>query len=249
MPAHNGIPAENLIAHRGYQRHYPENSPLAIEKAIACGALFFEIDVQFSADGIPLLYHDDHLKRISGINGKLNQYDFCELIKLTAGEPRRFKQQFSDVKISPLSALVGILQHFTAVQVLVELKEEAVRDYTAATCLTRIHEALKPVINQCILISFDIDALRIAKNMGFTRLGPVLRDWTLRHSIAEELKAELIMCNHERIPDKDSLLMKNCAVAVYEVDSIPLAHSLLERGAQFIETFAIDEMLGTSNAC
>ena len=248
MPALNGIPAEKLIAHRGYQRHYPENSPLAIEKAIACGALFFEIDVQFSADGVPLLYHDDHLKRISGITGKLNQYDFFTLENFSAGEPGRFKQQFSNVKISPLSALVDILQRFPAIQVLVELKEEAVRDYTAAICLASIREALKPVINQCILISFDIDALRVAKNMGFIRLGPVLRDWTLRHSIAEELQAELIMCNHERIPKKDSLLIKNCAVAVYEVDSIPLAYSLLERGAHFIETFAIGEMLGIHNA-
>lgn len=248
MPAHNGIPAKKLIAHRGYQRYYPENSPLAIEKAIACGALFFEIDVQFSADGVPLLYHDDHLKRISGTNGKLNEYDFCELIKLTAGEPSRFKQQFSDIKISPLSALVDILQRHPTVQALVELKEEAVRNYGAAICLASIREALQPVINQCILISFDIDALRIAKNMGFTRLGPVLRDWTLRHSIAEELKAELIMCNHERIPKRDFLLIKDCAVAVYEVDSFPLAYSLLERGAQFIETFAIGEMLGVNNA-
>jgi glycerophosphoryl diester phosphodiesterase len=248
MPAHNGISAKKLIAHRGYQRHYPENSPLAIEKAIACGALFFEIDVQFSADGVPLLYHDDHLKRISGINGKLNKYGFCELKKFTAGEPSRFKQQFSSIKISPLSALVDILQRFPAVQVLVELKEEAVRDYGAAICLASIRAALQPVINQCIFISFDIDALRIAKSMGFTRLGPVLRDWALRHNIAEELQAELVMCNHERIPKKDSLLIKDCAVAVYEVDSIPLAYSLLERGAQFIETFAIGEMLGAHNA-
>ena len=248
MPAHNGIPAAKLIAHRGYQRHYPENSPLAIEKAIACGALFFEIDVQFSADGIPLLYHDDHLKRISGVTGKLNQYNFDELEKITAGEPGRFKQQFSEVKISPLSALVAILQRFPATQVLVELKEEAVRDYSAAICLASIREVLSPVINQCILISFDIDALRVAKNMGYTRLGPVLRDWALRHSIAEELQAELIICNHKIIPKKDSLLIKNCAVAVYEVDSISLAHSLLERGAQFIETFAIGEMLRIHNA-
>jgi len=248
MPAHNGIPAERLIAHRGYQRHYPENSPLAIEKAIACGALFFEIDVQFSADGVPLLYHDDHLKRISGVSGKLNQYNFCALEKLTAGEPGRFKQQFSDLKISPLTALVDILQRFPEVQVLVELKEEAVRDYSAAICLASIRAVLQPVIKQCILISFDIDALRVAKNMGYTRLGPVLRDWTLRHSIAEELQAELVMCNHERIPKKDSLLIKNCTVAVYEVDNITLAHSLLERGAHFIETFAIGEMLGIHDA-
>ena len=245
MQNDRGIPAGNLIAHRGYQRHYPENSPLAIEKAIACGALFIEIDVQFSADLIPLLYHDDHLKRISGAKGQLSQYRFAALADMTAGEPDRLGKQFATVKIAPLAALTDILQRHPAIQVLVELKEEAVRDNTAATCLARIHEILAPVIDRCILISFDIDALRTAKEMGFKRLGPVLRDWALRHKIAKELEAELIICNYKRIPAKDSLLMENCAVAVYEVDSITLAQSLLVRGARFIETFAIGELLGT----
>lgn len=245
MQNDRGIPAENLIAHRGYQRHYPENSPLAIEKAIACGALFVEIDVQFSADLIPLLYHDDHLRRISGAKGTLSQYHFDALAAMTAGEPDRLGKQFSAVKIAPLAALVDILQRHPSVQVLVELKEEAVRDNTAVTCLARIQEILAPVMERCILISFDIEALRTAKGMGFKRLGPVLRDWTLRHKIAQELEAELIICNYKRIPAKDSLLMEKCAVAVYEVDSIALAQSLLSRGARFIETFAIGEMLGT----
>ncbi|HSC75671.1 MAG TPA: glycerophosphodiester phosphodiesterase family protein, partial [Pseudomonadales bacterium] len=188
MPAHPGIPANKLIAHRGYQRHYPENSPLAITKAIECGAQFIEIDVQFSADGIPLLYHDDDLKRISGIKGKLSEYYFNALKELTAGEPERFKQQFSDVKIAPLSSLVDILRDNPGIQILVELKEEAVRDYTATFCLARIYETLAPVIQQCILISFDIDALRTAKMMGLKRLAPVLRDWALRHEITKELE-------------------------------------------------------------
>ena len=243
MPTPHGIPAGKLIAHRGYQRHYPENSPLAIEKAIECGALFFEIDVQFSADGIPLLYHDDHLKRISGKKGKLNQFHFDALATLTAGEPGRFRQQFSDVRITALSALVRILQQHPAVQVLVELKEEAVREYTAAFCLERSRETLAPVMDRCILISFDIDALRVAHSTGYTRLGPVLRDWTMRHSVAKELDAEMVICNYQRIPARDSLFMPHCAVAVYEIDAIPLAQSLLDRGASFIETFAIGELL------
>jgi glycerophosphoryl diester phosphodiesterase len=237
--------AEKLIAHRGYQRHFPENSPLAIEKAIAYGAKFIEIDVQFSADGIPLLYHDDHLKRISGKSGNLKQYRFADLQTFSAGEPKRFGHQFSQVKISALAALVDILQRNPDVQMLIELKEEAVRDYGTETCLARIHASLLPVIQQCILISFDIDALRKARAAGFSRIGAVIRQWKDRHEIARELCAEMIICNHQRIPAKDSLSMENCAVAVYEIDDIALAQSLLARGSGFIETFAIGELLGT----
>lgn len=241
-PEH-AIPAGTLIAHRGYQRHYPENSLPGIRQAIACGARFIEIDVQFSADGVPLLYHDADLKRISGTAGKLTQFHYRALHELTAGEPGRFGDRFADVKITALSALVELMKQHPSIQVLVELKEEAVRDYSAPVCLARIREVLAPVIDRCILISFCVDALFEAQRMGFRRLAPVLRDWDLRHRLADELEAELVIINHQRIPGSDSLLMQQCGVAVYEIDDIPLARSLLARGARFIETFAIGEML------
>lgn len=245
-PSHqHALTADKLIAHRGYQKHFPENSPLAILKAIACGAKYIEIDVQFSSDGIPLLYHDDHLTRISGITGKLQQYTFAELKNFRANESKRLNNQFGDVHIVGLQQLVDIMQQHPHIDVFVELKEEAVRDYGAAFCLQRIHTVLAPVLARCILISFDIDALRTAKNHGFTRLGAVLRNWSTRHAIAKELSAEFIICNHLRIPETESLHMENCRVAIYEVDDIAHANALLARGADLIETFSIGEMLGT----
>ncbi len=245
-PSHqHALTADKLIAHRGYQKHFPENSPLAIQKAIAYGAKYIEIDVQFSSDGIPLLYHDDHLNRTSGITGKLQQYAFAELKHFRANEPERLNHQFSDVKIEALQRLVDIMQQHPHIEVFVELKEEAVRDYGAAFCLQHIHTVLAPVLARCVLISFDIDALRVAKNHGFTRLGAVLRNWSTRHTIATELSAEFIICNHLRIQETELLHMKNCRVAIYEVDDIPLAKTLLARGADLIETFSIGEMLGT----
>ena len=46
--------ADVLIAHRGWQRRYPENTLAAIEGAITAGALHIEIDVQLSRDGVPM---------------------------------------------------------------------------------------------------------------------------------------------------------------------------------------------------
>ena len=239
---------KQLIAHRGYQRHYPENSPLAIEKAIACGALFVEIDVQFSADGVPLLYHDDTLERLSGIDGKLSHYYFRALQDISAGEPARLGNASANVKIAGLAELTRILRNHQQVQAFVELKEEAVRDYGIAMCLDAIRETLAPVIDRCVLISFDIPALRSAHAYGFRRIGAVLRDWDSRHTVAKELDAEVIFCNHKRIPNQDTLLMDNCAVAVYEIDNPTTAQQWLARGATFIETFAIGEMLGQQHA-
>ena len=240
------LDATQLIAHRGYQRHYPENSPLAIRQAIACGARRIEIDVQFSADGVAVLYHDETLERVSGCNGKLQDLPWQQLQTLPAGEAGRFGQRFADIRIAPLQALVEILQQHPEVQALVELKEDAVRDVGASHCLAILRQTLAPVLEQCVLISFAIDALRAAREHGFTRLGAVLRDWSLRHDIAGALQAEMIICNYKRIPTTENIYMPQCAVALYEVDDIALAQALLQRGADFIETFAIGEMLGSS---
>ncbi len=240
------LSADQLVAHRGYQRHYPENSPLALEKAIACGACYVEIDVQFSADGVPLLYHDDTLERISGREGRLSQYHFRALQELTAGEPERLGNAFAEVRIVGLVELVNVLRRHPQVQAFVELKEEAVRDYGAHSCLGSIRETLAPVIDRCVLISFDLDALREARALGFRRIGAVLRDWSARHALAAELGAEVMFCNTKRIGENDSLHIEDCAVAVYEVDDVQQAQYWLARGARWVESFAIGELLGSA---
>ena len=53
-----------LVAHRGLQSNYPENTLIAITKAIEAGARFIEIDLQYSKDRLPVISHDDNLNRV-----------------------------------------------------------------------------------------------------------------------------------------------------------------------------------------
>lgn len=57
-----------IVAHRGAWHTAPENSLLAIEKAILAGYEVVEIDVRRSADGEFCLLHDDTLKRMAGLD-------------------------------------------------------------------------------------------------------------------------------------------------------------------------------------
>ncbi len=57
-----------VIAHRGIWRDAPENSLLAIERAMSAGADGVEIDVKRTADGEFVLLHDDTLERMAGID-------------------------------------------------------------------------------------------------------------------------------------------------------------------------------------
>ena len=57
-----------IVAHRGIWRDAPENSLLAIERAIAEGCDVVEIDVRKSSDGEFFLLHDASLKRMTGMD-------------------------------------------------------------------------------------------------------------------------------------------------------------------------------------
>lgn len=72
-----------IVAHRGAWHGAPENSLLAIERAIAAGCEVVEIDIRRSADGAFFLLHDDTLARMAGIDRVPETMTLAELTALT----------------------------------------------------------------------------------------------------------------------------------------------------------------------
>jgi glycerophosphoryl diester phosphodiesterase len=52
-----------FVAHRGASDRALENSPAAFALAVSCGADMIEFDVRLSADGVPVVFHDDRTGR------------------------------------------------------------------------------------------------------------------------------------------------------------------------------------------
>ena len=68
-------------AHRGYHDGnvaVPENSLASFTAAIEAG-YGIELDVQLSADNVPMVFHDADLERICGVEGKIWDYTCAEL--------------------------------------------------------------------------------------------------------------------------------------------------------------------------
>ena len=72
----------SIIAHRGFAAQYPENTMLAFQKALACGADGIELDVQMTKDGVPVICHDEDISRTSNGVGYLKDYTYAELCRL-----------------------------------------------------------------------------------------------------------------------------------------------------------------------
>ena len=60
-----------FIAHRGGSVEAPENTLAAFRRALALGADGIELDVQVTRDGVPVVFHDATLARLTGRRGRL----------------------------------------------------------------------------------------------------------------------------------------------------------------------------------
>ncbi len=75
---------ENLIAHRGFfnsQKGIPENSIMAFQRAIE-NNYSIELDVHLLKDGNVIVFHDNCLLRMTGLNKLVKDCDYEEIKKL-----------------------------------------------------------------------------------------------------------------------------------------------------------------------
>ncbi|MBE0499679.1 MAG: hypothetical protein IBX43_10675 [Campylobacterales bacterium] len=95
-----------IIAHRGFSGNYPENTLLAFEKALDAGADGIETDLQLSRDNVPVLFHDDTLKRITGVDKKPREFTLAELQSLDVGS--WFDSAYKNEHIPSLDELLNL---------------------------------------------------------------------------------------------------------------------------------------------
>ncbi|MEA4915347.1 MAG: glycerophosphodiester phosphodiesterase [Christensenella sp.] len=96
------------IAHRGFSSRYPENTMLAFERALDLGADGAEFDVQLTKDGIPVVFHDESLLRITGED---------RLVKdLTLGELKQYDLSYKFAGQCPVQRIPTLEEYCTLVQ-------------------------------------------------------------------------------------------------------------------------------------
>jgi len=71
-----------VIAHRGASAEKPENTLAAFRRALALRVDGIELDVQLTADGVPVVFHDASLRRLTGRSGRLADQTWRALEKL-----------------------------------------------------------------------------------------------------------------------------------------------------------------------
>lgn len=121
-------------AHRGLHQDKnisPENSLTAFKLAVDKN-YGIELDVQLSKDGVPLVFHDDSLKRVCGIDVKVKDMDYKDLRQLNLYE--------SNEKIPHLKEVLDLVDG--KVPLIVEIKASKALESEALYC-----EAIAPYLD------------------------------------------------------------------------------------------------------
>ena len=169
-------------AHRGASTYCPENTMLSFYTGMYMGANGIETDVQITKDGVLVLFHDDTLNRILGIDGAIKDYTYAELLQydVVNGSLRDKIPTFDD-----------FLSHFAHFDITfaIELKVTGIEREVAAM----IHK--HGIADKVIVTSFIFDAIaemkRVAPELRIGFLTKLFRDPEI-DSIVTDASAEVI---------------------------------------------------------
>jgi glycerophosphoryl diester phosphodiesterase len=104
-------PRPVAFAHRGGAAHAPENSWRAFEHALALGYWYLETDVQATADGVLIAFHDRTLDRVTGRPGRIARLPYREVARARISG------------IEPIPVLEDLLGAWPDVRLNIDLKD------------------------------------------------------------------------------------------------------------------------------
>lgn len=140
-----------LLAHRGDSRAAPENTLPAFESALRLGVDLVELDYHQSADGVPVVFHDDELDRCTdacarwgGQKLPLAAKSWSELCQLDAGG--WFGPHFLGTRLATLEDALRLI--CPRAGCMIERKGG-----DAATCVALLRRLA--VVDRCVVTAFD----------------------------------------------------------------------------------------------
>lgn len=155
----NGRPL--LVGHRGAMAVAPENTMVSFETAVSAGADIIELDVQLTADGQVIVFHDPDLQRKTGVSGHVGQYSAEFLQTLDVGH--HFGAAFSGTPMPLLDDLLSWAKG--RIPLMIELKHGPIFvEQLEATTIHLIED--HNMVDEVVLTSFDQFALRRAKQLN-----------------------------------------------------------------------------------
>jgi glycerophosphoryl diester phosphodiesterase len=220
-----------VIGHRGAAAYAPENTLASFREARRRGANWVETDIMLTADGVPIVMHDESLKRTMGID------------RLVA-ETRRAELPAAVPTFEEAIACWGEL----GLGCNVEIKPGAGREVeTARVVVETLRRCWPAHLPEPLLSSFKDAALAAAHQAApeFARallIKELADDWRTR---AEAVAAIGINTEGKRLTASRAVEIRKAGywLGVYTINDADVARALVGMGAQCVITDAPDVIL------
>ncbi|MBP3962100.1 glycerophosphodiester phosphodiesterase [Paenibacillus lignilyticus] len=214
------------VAHRGASGLAPENTMAAFREALSFPFVqWIELDVQMSKDGIPVVIHDDSLRRTARVAGRVHEFTAEQLGKMDAGS--WFDKSFAGEGIPTLQQVADAT--IGRCRLNVELKTYGGR-YPGME--KKVVELLyqNGLQHDAVITSFDREALRTVRELSKeVRTGLILdaSPWTLVTDL-ERLGANFLSVGYTRVTDQllASLRAARVDVMAWTVNDAPMMKRL-----------------------
>lgn len=230
-----------VVAHRGNCDSAYENTLESILAAIESGITHVEIDIQFTQDQVPIVFHDDNWLRMTGELGKVAETSSEVLDKLVINQKAALKNSLADPKSSEVSKLADVIDLLSAhpkVTLFVEVKTEIFTHCSYQKCYQVLEHLLRPVKSQVVLISFSYRFLRLCALKNQYSLGYVLPSWqSYSDKMLRRLSPDYIYCDIEIFPDDFKVEGDKPNWALYEFTQAHKPQKYFAQGVKYLETY------------
>jgi len=175
----------------------------------------------------------------------VHEITWSTLAEIPVGEVERLGNAHAFTCPPSLAQAVDALQGWDNVTAFVEVKRASIRRFGREAVLRRIAEVLEPALDRCVLISFDLPSIKILRLMTGARIGWVLSQYDAEaRAQAAELAPQFLFMNVERLPTEPEPLWSGpWDWALYEVRDLATATTCRQRGARYVETMTVRDLV------
>lgn len=236
-----------LVAHRGDNKNFPENSYKGIEAALKTGVNYVEFDVQMTADQQLIVHHDTDLQRTAKQNVSVFDYTYSELRRFSIHESTRFNNKHYPTPISLLSDVLALLKQYPNAKAFVEIKTQSLKKWGRAFVMDALLRLLKPYASQCVVISFNSLALRYTQQYSDLQVGWVVKHYNqIYYDKAAAFQPDFLICDYKKTPTEKALWEGKWKWMLYSINTPELAILYMQRGIELIETDDVHHLFSSS---
>jgi glycerophosphoryl diester phosphodiesterase len=236
-----------VIGHRGAAARAPENTLAGFRLAKSVGCTWVEFDVRLTADGAPVICHDDAVSRTTSGLGRISKLPLATVQQFDVGS--WFDTSYAGEHIPTLEEALSCCREL-GLGANVEIKAERGRGpataQAVATCLDHLADQLPPILISSFLNDAIAEAAAVMPSLPRGMLWRnIPRGW---RRTAARLGCATIHCDHAGL-SKDivaAVIGTGYPLLAYTVNEPPRARQLYAWGVASVFSDAPDIMIAAA---